>query len=105
MLETGAAAESLLPSLQQRRWMEVKDILFLSASSYDIVESRLDVEYIFVRGATRETKTARTSIFTVAELGEMFDRCGLDIEGLYSSPRREPFTLGAPRLIVVTRKR
>ena len=105
VLETGAAAESLLPSLQQRRWMEVKDILFLSASSYDIAESRLDVEYIFVRGATRETKTARTSIFTVAELREMFDRCELDVEGLYASPRREPFALGAPRLIVVTRKR
>src|SRR5439155_25386774 len=47
VLETGAAAESLLPSLQQRRWMEAKDILFLSESSYDIAESRLDVEYIF----------------------------------------------------------
>ena len=104
VLETGATAESLLPSLQQRRWIEANDILFLSSSRYDAGEGRLDVEYTFVRGATRETKVAQTSIFTVAELREMFEGYGLAIEATYASPQLDPFTLGAPRLIVVARK-
>jgi SAM-dependent methyltransferase len=104
VLETGAAAESLLPSLQQRRWMQAGEILFLSSSSYDVSSSRLDVEYTFVRGNDRETKTASTSIFTVAELREMFERSGFTIEGTLSNLQREPFRLGSPRLFLVARK-
>ncbi|HSP17230.1 MAG TPA: class I SAM-dependent methyltransferase [Thermoanaerobaculia bacterium] len=105
VLDTGATAESLLPALQQRRWMEVADILFLSSASYDIAGSRLDVEYTFIRGDQREKKTASTSVFTVAELREMFETSGFVIEGTYSSLERDPFRLGSPRLILVARKR
>ena len=41
VLDIGSAAESLLPSLQPRRWIAVGDILFLSAATYDANESRL----------------------------------------------------------------
>src|SRR5438445_924919 len=58
VLDIGSAAESLLPSLQPRRWIEVGDILFLSSATYDVNESRLDVEYTFVRGGVHEKKTA-----------------------------------------------
>ena len=104
VLETGASAESLLPSLHQRRWMDAGDILFLSSSSYDAAQSRLDVEYTFIRGERRERKIASTSIFTVAEMREMFERAGFVVEGLYASTQRDPFTLGAPRMILVARK-
>src|SRR5439155_2655692 len=42
VVEMGSAAESILPSLQQRRWIAVGDILFLSSAMYDVSESRLD---------------------------------------------------------------
>lgn len=105
VLDMGSVAESLFPALQQRRWMEVNDILFLSSSSYHVLESRLDVEYTFVRGSLREKKTAHTWIFTVAELREMLETRGLEVEGAYASPQREPFAFGAPRLLLVARKR
>ncbi len=104
VLETGAAAESLLPHLQERRWIEAGGILFLSAATYEVAESRLDVEYTFVRGGVRETKTARTSVFTTAELREMFAAEGLEVEAMYASTAREPFRLGSPRLILIARK-
>src|SRR5437016_5759357 len=56
VLDIGSAAESLLPSLQPRRWIAVGDILFLSSATYDANESRLDVEYTFVHGGVHEKK-------------------------------------------------
>lgn len=104
VLESGAAAESLLPHLQERRWIEAGDILFLSAATYDVAESRLDVDYTFVRGGVRETKRAQTSVFTAAELRDMFAAEGLEVEAMFASTAREPFRLGSPRLILVAKR-
>ena len=104
VVETGSIAESILPSLQQRRWMTAGNILFLSSATYDVNDSRLDVEYTFIRGDSRETKSAHTSIFTSGELRDMFAASGLEIESRLASPKGEPFRLGSPRLIVVARK-
>jgi len=104
VLETGATAESLLPALQTRRWMEVGDILFFSNAAYDASASRLDVDYSFIRGSVRESATAHTWIYTIAELRELFASAGLIVEQLCSSPTGAPFGLGDPRLLLVARK-
>jgi len=104
VLETGATAESLLPSLQTRRWMEAGDILFFSSATYDASASRLDVDYSFIRGTVRESRTAHTWIYTVAELRELFASAGLIVEQLCSSATGDPFRLGDPRLLLVARK-
>ncbi|HEV7573631.1 MAG TPA: class I SAM-dependent methyltransferase [Thermoanaerobaculia bacterium] len=104
VLETGATAESLLPALQTRRWMEVGDILFFSSATYDATASRLNVDYSFVRGSVRESATAHTWIYTVAELRELFASEGLAVEQLRSTVTGDPFRLGDPRLLLVARK-
>ena len=104
VVDTGSIAESILPSLQQRRWMTVGEILFLSSATYDVSESRLDVEYTFIRGSSRETKTAHTSIFTTGELRDMLAASGLEVESMLASPKGDPFRLGSPRLIVIARR-
>ena len=104
VLETGAMAESLLPALQTRRWMEVGDILFFSSATYDTSASRLDVEYSFLRSGVRETRTAHTWIYTIGEVRELFASAGLVVEQLCSSTAGAPFRLGDPRLLLVARK-
>lgn len=104
VLETGATAESLLPALQTRRWMEAGDILFFLSATYDVSASRLDVEYSFVRGSVRETRAAHTWIYTIGELRELFGSVGLTVEQLCSSSTGDPFRLGDPRLLLVARK-
>jgi hypothetical protein len=104
VLESGATAESLLPSLQSRRWIEAGDILFFSNATYDALASRLDIEYSFVRGSVRETRTAHTWIYTIGELRELFTGAGLAVEQLCSSTAGDPFRLGEPRLLLVARK-
>ena len=104
VMETGAMAESLLPSLQTRRWIEAGDILFFSSATYDASASRLDVEYSFLRNGVRETNTAHTWIYTIGEVRELFASVGLVVEQLCSSATGDPFRLGDPRLLLVARK-
>jgi SAM-dependent methyltransferase len=104
VLESGAIAESLLPNLTTRRWMDAGDILFLSNSTYNTSASRLDIEYSFVRSTMRETRTAHTWIYTIAEVRELFAAAGLIVEQLCSSPNGAPFRLGDPRLLLVASK-
>lgn len=105
VLESGAIAESILPALQTRRWMEVGDILFFSNATYDSSASRLDVEYSFVRGSERQTRTAHTWIYTIGEVRELLAGAGLIVEQLCSSSAGDPFRLGDQRLLLVARKR
>ena len=102
VLESAAIAESLLPALQRQRWMQVGDILFLSASKYDAKQSRLDIEYSFIKDGRREIKMAHTWIYTAREVTEMLADSGFEVLEIDRSPLREPFELGSPRAFFVS---
>lgn len=102
IVDTGMAAESILPSLARTRWFRLGDILMLSENRYDPVESRLDIDYTFVRGGEVETRPTSSYVFTVAELCRMHREAGLEPVELLGSTNREPYQLGSPRLILVS---
>jgi SAM-dependent methyltransferase len=104
VLESGAVAESILPNLVRSRWMQAGEILFLSSVDYDARTSRLISRYVFIRGAEREEKTAEVIVYTAGELAGLFGEAGFIVEGLFASPAKEPFHVGAPRLLLVARK-
>jgi cyclopropane fatty-acyl-phospholipid synthase-like methyltransferase len=104
-LESGIAAESLLPKLESRRWLQVDDILFLSSNRYDAVESRLDIQYTFIRDGHADTREASSYIYTLAEIRRMLSHAGLHATDYYSSVDRQPYELGSGRLLLVAEKR
>jgi SAM-dependent methyltransferase len=104
-LESGIAAESLLPKLERRRWLQLDDILFLSSNQYDAVESRLDIQYTFIRNGHADTREASSYIYTVAEIRRMLSNVVLQPADYYSSVDRHPYELGSPRLLLVAQKR
>jgi SAM-dependent methyltransferase len=104
-LESGIAAESLLPKLERRRWLQLGDILFLSSNQYDAVESRLDIQYTFVRDGHADTREACSYIYTVAEIRRMLSQAGLQATDYYSSFESHPYELGSGRLLLVAEKR
>jgi SAM-dependent methyltransferase len=104
VLESGSLAECILPNLVRSRWIEVGDILFLSSVDYDASTSRLISRYIFIRRAEREEKTAEIIVYTVGEVAELLGEAGFLVEGLFASPAKEPFRVGAPRVLLVARK-
>jgi SAM-dependent methyltransferase len=105
VIETGVAAESILPTLVQKRWHRLDDLIILSENRYDAAASRLDIDYTFVRDGTIETRPASSYVFTVAEIGRMLDTAGFGEIVLYGGMAGEPYQLGSPRLIITAKRR
>jgi len=104
VIDSGAVAESLLPTLLARRWYKVGDILLLIDNRFDHVTGRLETEYTFVRDGVTDTRRGFQRAYTYRELSELLRLAGFrDVEG-FGSPAGEPYKLGAPRLLLVARK-
>lgn len=104
IVDTGMAAESILPSLARTRWFRLGDILMLSENRYHAAESRLDIDYTFVRNGEVETRPTSSYIFTAGELCRMHQEAGLQPVELLGSFQGEPYQIGSPRLILVARR-
>ncbi len=105
VLETGMAAESILPGLQKMRWLQVGDIYMLSENEYLPEESRLDIRYTFIRAGRIETRPSSSYVLTTGELRRMHIQAGLQPLELLGSFRRAPYVAGSPRLILVSEHR
>jgi SAM-dependent methyltransferase len=105
VIETGVAAESILPTLVQKRWHRIGDLLVLSENRYDPWESRLNIDYTFVRDGTIETRPAASYVFTTAELRRMLDAAGFNTLAFQSSVAGDPYQLGSPRLMIIAQRR
>ena len=101
VLDTGLAAEAILPTLQRQRWHRLGDLFFLSSMSYNAAESQVRTEYTFVKGERIETGEAVYAIYTVAELRRMLEAAGLRPVELLGSTDGQPFAIGHQRLLVV----
>jgi len=104
-IETGVAAESILPTLVQKRWHRLGDLIILSENRYDALHSRLDVDYTFVRGSSVETRPPSSYVFTVAEIGRMLEAAGFGEIVLHGGMAGEPYQLGSPRLVIIAQRR
>ena len=100
VIDTGCAAESILPTLQRQRWHRFGDIVVLSAASYAAEESRLDIEYTFIQDGVTETRPASSYVFTVAELKQMLADAGFAVLSLNGGFMGEVFELATPRLVL-----
>jgi SAM-dependent methyltransferase len=103
-METGIVAESILPTLQRTRWYRVGDIYMLSSNTYEPSESRLDIEYTFIRNGKEDTRRISQHVYTVAELGDLLTQAGLRTLHLYGGLDRQPYQLASPRLILIAEK-
>lgn len=105
VVNTGFVAESILPNLKERDWWPVGDILYMAHRQYDPVQSRLNIEYTFIRDGRAEKKSAFGQIYTYKELCRVIEEAGFQaIEG-YASTAQEPYRLGSPGLFLVATKR
>ena len=104
VLETGMAAESILPGLQKTRWLRAGDVYMLSENQYQPRESRLDIQYTFIRDGQAETRPSSSYVLTVSELCRMQIQAGLEPVELLGSIGGEPYQLGSPRLMMISER-
>lgn len=103
-LETGMAAESILPGLQKSRWFKVGDIYMLSENQYHPREARLDIRYTFIRDGREDTRPSSSYVLTVNEICRMHVEAGLEPVELLGSISGEQYQLGSQKLILVSEK-
>ncbi len=89
----------------ENRWFRLGDLLMLSENRYDPAESRLDIDYTFIRNGQVETRPTTSYVFTAGELCRMHVNAGLQPVELLGSTHAEPYQIGSPRLLLVSVKR
>ena len=104
VVNTGMAAESVLPDFEEQSCHEVGDMSIEIKERYNAAESCVDSEYIFERGGEKESRFAKHWIYTTAEIGRMLERAGFKVIDCYGSLRLEPFKLGSRELFVVAER-
>ena len=105
IIETGMAAESVLPHFEEQSSHEMGDISLTIKERYVAEESCIDSEYVFERDGQTESRFAKEWIYTVAEIRRMLERAGFEVLDVYGSLKCEPYKLGSQELLVVTEAR
>jgi SAM-dependent methyltransferase len=103
-LDTGMAAESILPRLREREWARVDDILFLEENRYDVEDSRIETTYTFVRDGKAHTQSGLHWVYAVREIRHLLREAGLQTRHLYGSRDGSPFQLASSYLLLVAEK-
>jgi SAM-dependent methyltransferase len=104
VIDTGMAAESILSPPPRGRWYRFGDRFMLSEHRYEPRAGRLDIDYTFVYQGLPVTHQTSSFVFTLAELSRIFAAAGLVTEDALATPEGEPFAVGSPRLLLVTRR-
>lgn len=104
ILQTGMAAESILPGLRDRNWFPFDNGLLAVANEYCPESSRLETACTLVREGRFERRRASHAVYTVAEIQRLIVAAGFRVLALYGSLRREPFKVGDPLAYFVAEK-
>ena len=105
LIETGMAAESVLPDFEEQSCHEMGDLRITMKERYIAAESCIDSEYIFEQNGKSETRRAREWIYTVAEICRMLEHAGFSILNTYGSLKGDAYKLGDQELFIVAAKR
>ncbi len=104
VIDTGSVAESLLPTLKEREWYQVEDILFAIENRYLAAESCLETHATFVRNGQTETRTWWHWVYTAGEIQRLLAQAGLVNAQLFGGLDRRPFKLGCQHLLLIAEK-
>lgn len=104
IIDTGMTAESILPNRLKTRWFKLGDLYMLSENEYHPREGRLDIQYTFIRNGKVEMRPSSSYVLTAREICQMHVEAGLEPLELLSSFNGDPYQLGSPRLVLVSKK-
>ncbi len=104
LLDTGVAAESILPTLKPELDYTCGGITVKIANRYLAEESCFETTFVFTKDGQTETRQNWSFVFTVAEIRRMLATAGFRVLELYGSPTGGPYTVGSGLLYVLAEK-
>lgn len=103
-INSGTIAESILPSLKDRNWMQVDDILYLNENTYHAADSVLQTNYQFIQNGQVELKTAYHFVYTLAEVKRILFDAGFSTIEVYGGFDLHEYNLGDKQAYFKVRK-
>jgi len=103
-IDTGTAAESLLPHMAPDRTLEAGGIAYSVRNSYDATAGRLRQSCVLTRGDARQTAEISYGVYTVAEICRLLAAEGFRVVSASGSLDGRPFQLGDRRLLLVAER-
>ncbi|HEV7474605.1 MAG TPA: class I SAM-dependent methyltransferase [Pyrinomonadaceae bacterium] len=104
VLDAPAIAECILPHFQPARAIELGGISVSIEHRYDHEQGRMFNDFTFSRAGVDDKRPSFQRLYTFRELTELLQAAGFEVVNAYGSLAEEPFTLGAPRLLLVAQK-
>jgi len=97
-------AESLFPKYQPRGWSKVGDVLILEDRSFDHATGRIEVDWTFIRQGEQSTNHCSIRVYTYKEIVALLEHHGFEGFEAFGSLSKDPFKIGASRLLMAARK-
>ncbi len=104
VIDTGCAAESLLPHLREELRLEAGGIRFEVKNRYDVLEGRLVSECLLSRGDEREPGLFSHAVCTAAEIRRILEAEGGRVIAALGSCDDAPYAVGDRRLLLVAER-
>jgi SAM-dependent methyltransferase len=98
-------AEIAIKQFKDNSWMTLGDIKCLYNSKYMFSPARIETESIFIApDGNIEIKKAVDYIYSLNETEAMLNKSGLAVKEIWSVPNKKKFTLGEPRVYIITER-
>ena len=104
VVQTGALAESILPAIVSKDWMEFDDMLFLIERYYDAENSVLQSDYRIMYKGEIENKTAFHYVFTLAEIRRLLYEAGFRTIEQFGAFDKTAYKVGDKQAYIIARK-
>jgi SAM-dependent methyltransferase len=105
VLDSSYVLEILLPSLQERAWYPLGDILMLADRRYDPASGRLHVEYTLVSEGKLDRRSMSARLYSYREIVGLLEDAGFTVLQGYGSLDRGPFRIASGRLLMTAERR
>jgi SAM-dependent methyltransferase len=103
-IDTGIAAESLVPHLVDERTLEAGGVTYSVRNHYDAAEGRLLQTYTLVRGRERQTGQVTYTVYPLDEMLQLLEQAGWTVLSTRGSLDGRPFQVGDRRLVLVAQR-
>ena len=104
VIDTGTAAESLLPHLTEGRTLEAGGVSYSVLNHYDAVERRLLQTCSLIRGHERQTAQVIYTVYPLDELLQLLQHAGWTVLSTLGSLDGQLFQVGDRRLVLVVQR-
>jgi len=105
VVDSSMVAECVLTQFEPESSYSAAGITMSDRHRYDARQSRLDTTVTFSKDGVADAREMSHWVLTSREVVDLVEGAGFAVEALYGDIDEVPFDIGAPRLLVVARRR